>query len=111
MDNIAKEKLPNFRDDNRGALLVELCEKSIAICEAYDLYNGNGDWKTVAQAQYRALYGECKNTWQDLMSIFCGAVAPLLGGSMHTSLPSQLSVVVAFVMAVNNSGGGAEDGN
>ena len=68
MDNMAKEKLPNFRDDNRGALLVELCEKSIAICEAYDLYNDNGDWKIVAQAQYRALYGEYKNTWQELMN-------------------------------------------
>ena len=32
------------------------------------MYNGNGDWKTVAQAQYRALCGKCKNTWQDLMS-------------------------------------------
>ena len=49
-------------------MLVELCKKSIAICEAYDLYNDNGDWKTVAQAQYRALYGECKNTLQELMN-------------------------------------------
>ena len=50
MDNKAKEKLPIFRDDNNGALLVEFYEKSIAICEAYDMYNDNGDWKTVTQA-------------------------------------------------------------
>ena len=68
MCNQAKERLPNFRDGNKGALLVELCEKSIAACEAYDLYNDNGDWKTVAQAQYRALYGKCKNAWQELMN-------------------------------------------
>ena len=58
MGNKAKEKLPNFRDDNNGAILVELCEKAIALCNTYNLYNDNGDWKTVAQAQYRALYGE-----------------------------------------------------
>ena len=56
MSNEVKEKLPNFRDDNEGALLVELCKKSIAICETYDLYNANGDWKAVAQAQHRAMY-------------------------------------------------------
>ena len=58
MGNKAKERLPNFRDDNKGALLVKLCEKSIAICKAYNLYNDNGDWKIVAQAQYRALCGK-----------------------------------------------------
>ena len=68
MGNKAKEKLPNFRDDNNGALLAELCEKAIALCSTYNLYNNNGDWKAVAQAQYRALYGKCKNTWQELMN-------------------------------------------
>ena len=43
MNNEVKEKLPNFRDDNEGALLVELCKKAIAICETYDLYNANGN--------------------------------------------------------------------
>ena len=67
MGNKAKEKLPNFRDDNNGALLVGLCEKAIALFKTYDIYNNNGNWKAVAQAQYRALYGECKNTWQGSM--------------------------------------------
>ena len=68
MGNKAKEKLPNFRDDNNTVLLVELCDKSMAVCKAYDLYNKNGDWRTVAQAQYCALYGKCKDTWQELMN-------------------------------------------
>ena len=67
MNNEVKEKLPNFRDDNEGALLVELCKKAIAICDTYDLYNANGDWKAVAQAQHRAMYGECKESWSDLV--------------------------------------------
>ena len=57
MGNKAKEKLPNFRDDNNRALLVELCKKVIAFCKTYELYNDNGDWKAVAQAQQRAMYG------------------------------------------------------
>ena len=32
------------------------------------MYNDNGDWKTVAQAQDRELHGKCKNTWQELMN-------------------------------------------
>ena len=68
MDNEIKERIPNFRDDNKGALLVELCQRSIAICETYDLYDQPGRWKTVAQAQHRAMYGECKDAWLDLMS-------------------------------------------
>ena len=67
MGNGRKEKLPNFRDDNNGALLVELYEKAITLCKMYDLYDNNGDRKAVAQAQHRTLYGECKNTWQGLM--------------------------------------------
>ena len=67
MGNEAKEKLPSFRDHNNGALLVELCEKAIALCNTYNLYNNDGDWKAVAQAQHCALYGKCKNTWQKLM--------------------------------------------
>ena len=69
MGNEAKEKLPNFIDDNNGALLVELCKKATALCKTwYWLYNGNGDWKAVAQAQYRVMYGKCKKTWQKLMN-------------------------------------------
>ena len=59
LDNVgnkAKEKLPNFRDGDNGALLVDLCEKAIALCKTYNLYNDNGDWKTMAQAQHCALY-------------------------------------------------------
>ena len=33
MDNEVKDKLPNFRDNIKQAILVELCQKSIAICE------------------------------------------------------------------------------
>ena len=39
MDNKVKEKLPNYRDDNNGVLLVKFCQKAIAICEMYALYN------------------------------------------------------------------------
>ena len=67
MGNEAKEKLPNFRDDNNGALLVELCEKAITLYKTYNLYDENGDWKAVTQAQHRAMYGECKKTRQELM--------------------------------------------
>ena len=47
--------------------VVELCEKAIARCKTHELYNNNGDWKAVAQAQNRAMYGKCKKTWQVLM--------------------------------------------
>ena len=53
MGSKAKDKLPNFRDNNNGVLLVKLREKAIASCKTY---------KTVAQAQYHVLYGKCKNT-------------------------------------------------
>ena len=62
MDNEAKKKLLNFRDNNNGALLFQLCEKAITLCKTYGLYNDNGDWKAMAQAQHRAMYGECKNS-------------------------------------------------
>ena len=68
MGNEAKEKLPNFRDDNNGALLVKLCEKAITLCKTYNLYNDNSDWKTLAQTQHCALYGKYENTWQELMN-------------------------------------------
>ena len=42
MGNEAKEKLPNNRDDDNGALLAELCQKVIAVCETYKLCNENG---------------------------------------------------------------------
>ena len=67
MENEVKEKLPNFRDDDKGALLVELCKKAIGVCQTYELYNEAGDWKAVAQAQHRAMYGECKEAWSDLV--------------------------------------------
>ena len=67
MGNEEKEKLLNFRDDNNGSLLVDLCEKAITLCNTYNLYNDKGDWKAVVQAQHRALYSECKNTWHELM--------------------------------------------
>ena len=68
MDNKVKEKLPNYRDDNNRALLVDLYQKVVAICKTYALYNGNGNWKIVAQAQHHAMYGECKETWQEYMN-------------------------------------------
>merc|ERR1711966_25886 len=40
MGNEVKEKLPNNNDN--GALLAELCQKVIAVCETYKLYNENG---------------------------------------------------------------------
>ena len=43
MDNSVKEKLPNYRDDNNRLLLVKLCQKIIAACETYALYNESGD--------------------------------------------------------------------
>ena len=66
MGNKAKEKLLNFRDDNNGELLVELCEKAITLCKTYVLYNDTGDWKAVAQPKHRVMYGKCKKTWQEL---------------------------------------------
>ena len=53
MDNKVKEKLTKskYRDDNNGALLVELCQKAIAICETHTLYNENGDQKALAQVK------------------------------------------------------------
>jgi len=68
MDNEVKVKLPNFRDDDKQSILLELCQKSISICQTYNLYNENGDWKAVAQAQHRAMYGECKEYWKDLLN-------------------------------------------
>ena len=35
MGNEAKEKLPNNRDDDNGALLDKICQKVIAVCETY----------------------------------------------------------------------------
>ena len=37
MGNEEKEKLLNFRDDNNGSLLVDLCEKAITLCNTYNL--------------------------------------------------------------------------
>ena len=42
MGNEVKEKLPNNRDSDNGALLAELCQKVIEVCETYKLYNENG---------------------------------------------------------------------
>ena len=39
----------------------------IAFCKTYKLYNDNGVEKVVVQAQHRAMYGECKKKWQELM--------------------------------------------
>ena len=41
MDKAVKEKLPNNRDDDNGALLVKLCQKVIAVFATYKLYNKN----------------------------------------------------------------------
>jgi len=66
-ENEVKEKLPNFRNDDKEALLVKLCKKEIGVCQTYNLYNEAGDWKAVAQAQHRAMYGECEEAWSDLV--------------------------------------------
>ena len=42
-------------------------QNSIEHCVICNLYNREGDWRAIVQAQHRALNGEYKDTWADLI--------------------------------------------
>ena len=50
--NEEKERLPNFRDNDNGAIVLTLCKKAISLCIVYELYDDNGSWKRVLCAQH-----------------------------------------------------------
>ena len=65
MDNEVKERIPDYRDDDPGVILIETCKKFMQICSTYDLYEWS-EWKAVIQAQQHALNNKYKADWADL---------------------------------------------
>ena len=76
MDNKVKKRFPIIGTITKTLYSLNCARGQWSLVKnIYIVYNEDGDWQTVAQAQYRALYGEYKITKTELMSDVCNLPA------------------------------------
>ena len=83
MNKEVKEKIPDNRGENNGALLVKLCQKVFAVCETYKLY------KRMAVATMTAAATDAAETVRIPICAACQTI-PCLKGLSEQQVVAQL---------------------